>query len=150
VEYRDQLKSEGSMIWPFSAIRRAIHNRDRRIFRFWDGRKWTSIDPMIPFRILAQHKDFDWEETPKLIAMPDKKVWLEAYQLEVSAVREAFGVRPFNDDGLTEAECIDLLVAFSIWQVDVKKNSSMPPISAESTAQRESAIMKHGSASSST
>ena len=92
-------------MWPFSAIANAVRQRQRAIFWFWDGRRERCIDPMIPFRALAQHDKFDPESTPALIDLGN----LEAMGLTADAVRQAFRIEALGEAGtrgLTESECV--------------------------------------------
>ncbi len=113
-------------MWPFR------RKQNRAIFGFWDGSKRRFIDPMIPFRALVQHDEFDWETTPKAIDIGD----LAAMGVTAKAIRDAFGIAPINESatsGLTESECVQLLFQFVDWMQGVKKKDSISQTSAPPT-----------------
>jgi hypothetical protein len=107
-------------------IQAGAFRRRRKIFKFYDGKKKRAIDPMIPFRSLGQNEKFDWEKTPLEMKasqqIGDIKLFFLSTGLTVDAVREAFQVEPFDQGGLTDFECVDLLLDFSIWINALKKN----------------------------
>lgn len=118
-----------------------LRNRNRRIFRFWDGSRTRSIDPAVVMRTLFCHPEFNWRETPLLGDSADPKIATEAIALEARAVREAFGLGPFADGrGLTETECCELLGQFNLWCMDVKKKRNPSPTTAEFTEPPESGL----------
>ncbi len=118
-----------------------IHRRPRNVFRFWDGRRYRSIDPFVAARVLFSHPKFDWDETIVLLTMPRVKPQLETAGVIVSAVREAFGVASFDEGGLTELESIELLYDFRDYIGDVKKNGSLFPTSQPPTDGQLSPVM---------
>lgn len=128
-------------------IRRMILNRHRAIFRYWDGSRMRSIDPMIPYRILDSHETFDWETHPLLIdpdddsPKPDIKLSVEAMEITADAVRTAFEIPKYdNGRGLTEGELIDVLTVFTVWMTALKKNIRPLPISPEPTEPESSEV----------
>jgi hypothetical protein len=125
----------------------------RRIYRFFDGKRWRSIDPMVPFRTLAQHERFDWEKTPQELAaaqqIGDKTLFFQSASNTVDAIRQGFGLKPFDQGGLTEFECVDLLLRFQEWLNVLKKNTSTPQISMEPTGVQSDSITPNGLDSSS-
>ena len=135
-------------MWPFSAIANAVRQRQRAIFWFWDGRRERCIDPMIPFRALAQHDKFDPESTPALIDLGN----LEAMGLTADAVRQAFRIEALGEAGtrgLTESECVQLLIQFLDWMSGIKKKRGTSPTSMEPTGEQSDSPTKTGSDSSS-
>lgn len=109
----------------FGFVKRWIFNRRRAIFRYWDGSRDRSIDPMVPYRRLISHEEFNWETTPILIEQDDEKVSSEALRVTALAVREAFEV-PIHgaSGGLTEWECLELLQAFVFSMMGLKKSTN--------------------------
>jgi hypothetical protein len=150
----------GYVFWPM--IRARLAERNRAIFRFYAGSgKYRSIDPMIPFRILMQHPDFDWEKDPERLQNAQKaaesgdrgilKLVFGILDTMTPAVRQAFDVKLFAEGGLTEGECTDLLAEFMIWMAAIKKKRNISPISTEPTASDPSdSAMPNGSECSST
>jgi len=123
----------------FGWLKRRLINRKRSIFRYWDGFRDRIIDPMVPYRRLLSHKDFDWERTPVLIEVDDEKMAADALGLTAIAVREAFEVEPHGDKGgLTEWECLELLQVFVMSMMSLKKSTNPGPISPEPTEPESS------------
>lgn len=111
-------------------------SRNKCIFRFWDGSRWTGVDPIEAFRKLDAHPEFDWESIGPRIDAGEP----EALRIVCSAVQDAFGVQPWSMDrsgresGLSTQEHLELLTAFSNFVVDVKKNINLFPTSRQPTA----------------
>lgn len=140
----------------FDWLRRWTESRRRAVFRFWDGKRTRHIDPMSVYRSLRSHPTFDWATTPKLIDIPDEKIRLEALALTADAVRIAFGLSSVEHGGLTEWECVYLLVAFTRWNEAVKKKAAgsriKPPLtdspaSPDTSSETTSASTGSGSTS---
>lgn len=120
--------------------RRWMQNRHRAIFRYWDGSRLRSIDPMVAYRALDSHNEFDWETHPLLIDPPEDapklniKLSVEAMGITADAVRTAFDIPQYkNGRGLTEGELVNLLTVFTEWMTALKKNTRPMPISPEPT-----------------
>jgi hypothetical protein len=104
--------------------------RNRKIFRFWDGARVRRVDPIVVFRALRLVKDFDLENDLTGIASGDDSACARA----IAATRMVFGIQPWNEeDGLTEDETLDVLASFVLWWDELKKNSSPLPISPVAT-----------------
>jgi hypothetical protein len=115
-------------------IRRWFNNRNRAIFRFWDGQRIRRIDPLLAYRRLDTHPEFDWSTHPEMIDGDDERLSSEATEITARAVCEVFGVRPFDGSrGLTEQECIGLLIQFVQYLTALKKNGNTSPTSVPST-----------------
>jgi hypothetical protein len=105
-------------------------------FRFHNGEKVISVDPIAVLNSLDAHKTFRSDLHPGQALLGNR----EALNIVASAVREAFGVPEFNEakqPGLSVLECLELLSAFWSW-CDVQKKSTEPtpilPPSMESTS----------------
>jgi hypothetical protein len=100
----------------------------RQIFRYWDGQRLRSIDPIVATRGLLAVEGFDWRLDPKRIDRGDE----EALERTVAATREIFGVTGWIDDssggGLTEQETLSLLISFALYLTALKKSGSRYPI----------------------
>ena len=141
------------MFWFWSVFLGYFGRNNRGIFRFWNGRRWVGVDPIPVARALLSHPEFAWDETPKLTDDPDVEVAADAIRISAAAVRDAFGIKPLEQGGLTEAECCQILWAFREYLGIVKKNGSGPLISpepTESAASDNESLMNAGSDSGST
>lgn len=129
--------------------RRAAASR-RAIFPFWDGRRTRSIDPMVAYRALATHPQFIWRDHPRYLERDH-----EALRITLAAVRETFALQPLDRGGLTDAETLELFLAFCEFLDVAKKNTSSwlilpPPTERASSVPISSTITKSASDSSST
>lgn len=106
-----------------------VLNRHRLLFRFWNGSRFVSEDPFILFRRLLNTDKFDPDADMKLLEIKtDPKLVVRKMENIAEGVREIFGVQPLDRGGLTELECIQLLIQFSGWMDAVKKNGATTPI----------------------
>lgn len=122
-----------------SWIRNRFYNRGRAIFRFWDGSTSRRIDPMVVYRRLLEHPEFDWETTPLLIDVHEEAVAADAIRLSADAVRVAFEIPELSETkGLTEIECVQLLQLFVQYLTALKKNISGARISQAPTVPESS------------
>lgn len=126
-----------TLIWRTFFLRRT-----RDIFSYWDGRKIQWADPLDIYRRFATHSTFDWISAPKRLDLPDEKIVLETSAQMADAVRDVFQLRSFHHGGLTEKECHQLFWQFLAYTSEVKKNSSPPPISPQSTESMEPADLE--------
>lgn len=105
----------------------------RDFFRFFDGSRWRAVDPLPIARALFSHSKFDWDETPKLLRSGQATIEIQAAEIIAKAAREVFRIKPAEQGGLTELECVDLVTAFQDYLGNVKKNSSLFRTSPEPT-----------------
>lgn len=102
---------------------RRILNRHRLLFRFWNGSRFVSEDPFVLFRRLLNTQAFDPDVDLKLLEIKtDPKLVVRKMEHIAEGVREIFEIPAFDAGGLTELECIQLLLQFSGWMETVKKN----------------------------
>jgi hypothetical protein len=116
----------------------SLFGLDRKLFVFFDGRRKRRCDPFVVCRALFDAKDFDWDETPKLLNTGHSPTQLIAFQKIGIAVRAAFDVPTVETGGLSEIECLELLTAFREYLGNVKKNGSLFPILPDSTDSQQS------------
>lgn len=91
-----------------------------RIFVYFDGAKWRSIDPIQVIYALENHASFSAEKHFKAASEGNR----QAIEVIASAVCDAFDVRPYSDGvGLTIAERKALLDTFYLYCEAVKKNT---------------------------
>lgn len=110
----------------------------RGLFRFNDGARIRSVDPIEVLIALEAHPEFRFDLHPLRAANGES----EAFGVIADAVRSAFSVPAFtvpNTPGLTVRECYELYRAF-VYYVHLQKKSTEPmPISASDTASTSSA-----------
>lgn len=115
-------------------------DRQRAIFRYWDGTRERGADPAVVYRAFVSHPTFNWETHPVLIDTGDK----EALTITLGAIREVFGVAAWSEDGhgnssgLTDWETIDLLIQFNHYIGGLKKSTSPTLTSPPPTVQPSS------------
>lgn len=87
----------------------------RLIYRYWDGEKVVSIDPMVLFKKLLP-------SIPKLVA--DRKLAFSSGVIEgavdaharlMKQLRDWFGIKVLEENGLTETEVLDLFDHFCFY-----------------------------------
>ncbi len=128
-------------------IIRWVFNRNRRIYRYWDGRRRRAADPMVVYQRLLSCDDFDIETTPQLAEAGD----LEAAETTADAVRHAFDLPAFNGwEGLTILECMDLLGVYLGYLLALKKNIRHSPTTLSSTGSPADSASSNSSDSGST
>ncbi|MFO0940068.1 MAG: hypothetical protein U0930_04810 [Pirellulales bacterium] len=96
-----------------------------RIFSFWDGTKYRTIDPVKVLAALSSHPVYV-PDRHYLAAVKDCD--MKAMEIVASAVSDVFEVQAYNDGkGLTVAERLSLLSTFYLYCEAVKKNTSLSP-----------------------
>lgn len=90
-----------------------------RIFVYFDGQRWRSIDPIAALYALETHPKYSPEKHLEEAAKGDR----QAIETIADAVCDVFGVKPFDGgQGLTIAERKGLLDVFYLYLDVVKKN----------------------------
>lgn len=145
-------------MWPLSWLRNWWRNRQRAIFHYWDGKRNRRIDPMVVYRRLDEHPEFDWDNDTKLFAnIGDERKMLrdaaeEAMQKCIAATREAFAVSAFDSVsgcGLTEMETLSLFESFCVYMGVLKKSTGTLPTSPQFTDSVSESATKNTSDSGS-
>lgn len=91
-----------------------------RIFAYFDGQKWRSIDPIQVIYALENHPKFSAEKHLEDAQKGDR----QAVEIIADTVCDVFGVKPYEDgQGLTIAERKGLLDTFYLYCQAVKKNT---------------------------
>lgn len=114
-------------------IRRILINRSRKLFVFWDGKRFARRDPIIVLRNLSTTDLFSPEDDLKLLNVSNRNLVIKKMGEIAAGVRDAFGVQPYEDGGLTELECVRVLMRFYSEMNALKKNGAQMPISQPST-----------------
>lgn len=110
-----------------------VLNRHRLLFRFWNGSRFVSSDPFILLRKLMNTDKFDAEMDLKKLEIPDPKIVTQKIGFIAEGVREIFDLPPYEKGGLTELECVQLLMEFSSFLERIKKNGASSLILLPST-----------------
>lgn len=110
-------------------LRNWWRNRNRLIYRYWDGARMRRADPILVHRNLRLCDKWDMENDLEFHLKGHQEATLRC----IAAAREVFEI-PVLDDrkGLTEEETLDTLAGFIIWVDELKKNSRPQPTSRES------------------
>ena len=113
-------------------IFRTVINKHRLLFRYWDGSRYVSADPFVIFRALVNTEKFDPDTDIKDLQIPDAKIISKKISYIAEGVRKIFNLKSFEQGGLAELECVNLLTQFSEFMNAVKKNGgsnqiSLPP-----------------------
>lgn len=106
-----------------SIIREWLWRRHRAIFRYRDGHKIRSIDPIAVALALHAHPKF----LPTHLAEAAGGD-AEAMKTVAKTACDVFGVVPFDgQSGLTIAELIELMLSFDVYCLALKKNTGISP-----------------------
>lgn len=123
--------------WFFSRVL----NRHRLLFRYWNGSRYVSADPFVILRSLLKTDKFDPDADLKKLEIPDAKIIAEKIGFIAEGVREIFDLPAFEKGGLSELECVQLLLEFSGFLEDVKKNGAQNLITLPSTPPEETPVV---------
>lgn len=107
---------------------------NRGLFRFNDGVRIRSVDPIEVLIALEAHSEFRFDLHPLRASNGES----EAFGVIADAVRSAFGVPAFTSPGqpgLTVRECYELYSVFVRYVTLQKKSTEPTPISASDTVQ---------------
>lgn len=113
-----------------------ILNKHRMLFRWWNGSKFVSSDPFVLLRKLINTDKFDIDEDLKKLKFPDPKIVTITISHIAEGVREIFEVPAFESGGLTELECVQLVMEFMGFTERVKKNGASSLISSGFTTDQ--------------
>lgn len=137
----------------FAFLGRWLGSHDRNIFEFWDGsRTWLGrkklrrIDPFVAYKATFHYPGFSWERTMAELAMEpigtdpkdiefQLRGKLAALEVAAACTRSVMQIKPLDQGGLTDQECVWLLHEFEQFVLGEKKNGRQPqnsPPSAES------------------
>lgn len=109
-------------------------SRNRNIFRYYDGTRKRGIDPIHVIRSFAAHPTFN-ADTHIALAVAEEPDY-ESVGICVQAVRDIFAVPPWHEKpgwfwtrqaGLTEGECLAVLMQFCEFVGALKKNTRPTP-----------------------
>ncbi len=106
--------------------------KERLIFKYWDGEKERLVDPMPLWRKV---KDVMQEvEADLVLARSPMKGSLRGFELASKRLRKAFDLKPHEEGGLTELECVELYQWFTAWVGVEKKNTPSPSTTSSETS----------------
>lgn len=117
--------------WLFSLFSKTNSNdvfctykpEERLIYSYWNGKELIKADPMTLYKKVMSHGaeiSIDWKVSSSV-----SKDAISSHSNLIKRLREIFEIPPFQSDGLTESELIDLLDHFLSFVNIVKKNSSI-------------------------
>ncbi len=110
-------------------ISKVTADSDRKIFRYRDGKTDRLADPLATWFAFEADPEFKINEHPAGMERGES----EAMRIAIAAVRRVLGINPWADGGLTDLECVDLLMSFLDYMATLKKNGSGSPISPQPT-----------------
>ena len=100
--------------------------RNRGLFRYFDGVKIQTIDPIAVLQAYEAHAEFRFDKHPEKVREGDA----EAIRIVLDATRNAFNVPAFTQvglPGLTQKETIELFESFVSYSSAQKKNTEPNP-----------------------
>jgi hypothetical protein len=109
---------------------KALAAPERLIFKYHDGSKERSADPMLVFRAMLAHPTFELEKHIDELIADDPHIQSEASKLAVQATRDILGIKAWsedNPDGLTELDTLAVLASFVAFTEQLKKNGRGQP-----------------------
>ena len=108
---------------------RWLFNRRRNIFKLWNGRKWTKIDPLPAFRTFIGSNEIDFPgDVDQMQTTMDMGTQMELFGKVMPIAHCAFCTEPFNGtSGLTELEMQQLIERFFLYMLELKKNTAVKP-----------------------
>lgn len=108
----------------FNRLRQRIHDRRRRIFRYYDGRKLCAADPIRIALELHDHPTFLHRHLLEA-ANGDR----DAQKIAAETASDVFRIPELQPDGsgLTISERVDLLLAFDLYLLTLKKKPASSP-----------------------
>lgn len=111
--------------------------RERALFRFFDGRRWRSVDPWSTWRAIAGCETFDFKRQGFLVDQSSEPETTRC----IEALCRIFAVERYDDaqrSGLTDWEIISLYLDLSAYLEALKKNTSPGPTSSPPMAPASS------------
>lgn len=109
-------------------FRRWAFARRRNIYRFFDGQRMRSVDPLRLYREILMHEDYradDWS----MSRVDNRAVKLAAIARLASVWRFVTDTDTAEDGGLSDAECYSLIGEFVQYSEEQKKSTVQTPIS---------------------
>jgi hypothetical protein len=102
--------------------------KERLIYRYHDGQRDRLGDPLEIVRRLTGRDGFSLDIDGKL-AFGETPEAPKALERLVEAVRDVFGVKRLEDGGMTESECLGLLLHFMEYVAEVQRDLAPLPTS---------------------
>lgn len=117
-------------------FRRKMADRQRKIFTFYDGCKYRSVDPLLIWGLINGHPQFDPQTHGPAFDRGDE----EAYRIVLKCARDVFDIPAYSErgkPGLTEMELVTVFKQFLAYCDDLKKSINRLPISQPVTVESE-------------
>ena len=116
----------------------AAYKKHRLVYTYFDGKQYRKGDPLHIYRLLRNDEEFNIDEHPTYVDAGDD----EATGILCRAVCRAFDVKPYNDitqEGLQDAELLNLFGDLGYYLEDLQKKTSNGPILSPPTESKSSA-----------
>lgn len=129
--------------WTLDKVRGWLFNRQRYVYRFWDGARTRVADPLACYRDLMAHEEFRIDDL-KLLSIPS--FMPEKARTLAKAYRDVFKVKQVEDGGLTDVECVHNLQDFlGVAYIQKKSGETQPtsPTSTDTEVSQDSADQKN-------
>lgn len=107
-------------------LRNRLMNRRRKIFTYWDGCKNVSVDPLLVWRMILGHPQFNPEVHGPAYDRGDEDAW----RVVQKCARDVFQVPVYSGmgkPGLTELELDSLFKRFMLYMDGLKKSTKTNP-----------------------
>lgn len=101
---------------------------ERLIYQYWDGQTDRKGDPLELFRRLTTYDGLALDVDAQL-ALGETREAPKALTRVIGAVRDVFRVKPMDEGGLPEAECLGLLLHFMTFIAGVQRDLAPLPTS---------------------
>jgi hypothetical protein len=115
---------------------------DRHIFSYFNGEKEVKVDPIVLYRKMIPHKKVIFAENPSpfdSLLSDDPKGYIDA----ISKIREVFDLKSFEEGGVTEVKCFEVLNSFIDYCHNVQGlpvGPYTPPKPTQETAKTEEKV----------
>lgn len=96
--------------------------RDRMIYKYFDGQQLNRVDPIVLWMKVEEALP-EISISIKISNSPSKGA-AKAHKDLIHKIQEVFGLKPFDQGGLTEAECVGLLNHFMDYTNAIKKKAN--------------------------
>lgn len=100
--------------------------RERFIYSFWDGEKQRKVDPLVYYKRMRRR----WTDITiawKVAGSISSKA-VEGQEKLIDAIRDVFQVKNHESGGLSEIECVELIIHFVAYCDALQKKTPLFPM----------------------